>query len=173
MEQPQYNILHRDRFEKEYEKIFKKYKIGSTIWSPLASGILTGKYNDGIPSKSRFKVKGYEWLADSMESVNFDKIKKINTLSKKLGIKSSQLAILWCLKNKNVSSVILGASHLSQLKENLDSLKHIDMIDKKSKSYTQSLCTLHLGPSNKSVMLKTVAMIRPWMFIKDLLERVK
>ena len=128
MEQPQYNLLFRDRFEKEYKDIFKKYKIGTTIWSPLASGLLTGKYNDGIPTKSRFKVKGYEWLADSMDKIDFNKIKKINLLAKKLGIKSSQLAILWCLKNKNVSSVILGASKLSQLKENLDSIKSHDLI---------------------------------------------
>tara|TARA_S200000501_G_scaffold28436_1_gene24188 strand:+ start:3709 stop:4653 length:945 start_codon:yes stop_codon:yes gene_type:complete len=128
MEQPQYNLLFRDRFEKEYKDIFKKYKIGTTIWSPLASGLLTGKYNDGIPTKSRFKVKGYEWLADSMDKIDFNKIKKVNLLAKKLGIKSSQLAILWCLKNKNVSSVILGASKLSQLKENLDSIKSYDLI---------------------------------------------
>ena len=128
MEQPQYNLLFRDRFEKEYKDIFKKYKIGTTIWSPLASGLLTGKYNDGIPTKSRFKVKGYEWLADTIDKIDFNKIKKINLLAKKIGIKSSQLAILWCLKNKNVSSVILGASKLSQLKENLDSIKSYDLI---------------------------------------------
>ena len=130
MEQPQYNILCRERFEEEYKNIFKKYKIGSTIWSPLASGILTGKYNDGIPEKSRFKVKGYEWLADSMDNVNFDKIKKIIKLSKELNIKPSQLAILWCLNNKNVSTVIIGASKLSQLKENLDSINYSDLITK-------------------------------------------
>jgi len=128
MEQPQYNVLHRERFENEYKDIFDKYKIGSTIWSPLASGILTGKYNDSIPENSRFKVKGYEWLADSIENIDFDKIKKISILSEELGIKQSQLAILWCLKNSNVSTVILGASKLSQLKENLDSIKYYDLI---------------------------------------------
>ena len=128
MEQPQYNVLHRERFENEYKEIFDKYKIGSTIWSPLASGILTGKYNDSIPENSRFKVKGYEWLADSIENIDFDKIKKISILSEELGIKQSQLAILWCLKNSNVSTVILGASKLSQLKENLDSIKYYDLI---------------------------------------------
>ena len=128
MEQPQYNILYRDRFEKEYKYIFKKYKIGSTIWSPLASGLLTGKYNKGIPKKSRFKVKGYEWLADSMNEVDFSKIKKIVSLSKKLNISPSQLAILWCLKNKNVSTVIIGASKLSQLKENLKSIDYFETI---------------------------------------------
>jgi len=128
MEQPQYNILYRQRFEKEYKSIFKKYKIGSTIWSPLASGLLTGKYNKNIPEKSRFKVKGYEWLADSMNEVDFNKIKKITDLSKKLNIKPSQLAIQWCLKNKNVSSVIIGASKLSQLKENLKSINYSEII---------------------------------------------
>ena len=128
VEQPQYNILHRDKFENEYKNIFKKYNIGTTIWSPLASGILTGKYNDGIPSNSRFKVKGYEWLADSIDEINFDKVKKINNLSEKIGIKTSQLSILWCLKNQNVSSVILGASKLSQLKENIDSINHYDLM---------------------------------------------
>ena len=128
MEQPQYNVLHRERFENEYKDIFDKYKIGSTIWSPLASGILTGKYNVSIPENSRFKVKGYEWLADSIENIDFDKIKKISILSEELGIKQSQLAILWCLKNSNVSTVILGASKLSQLKENLDSIKYYDLI---------------------------------------------
>ena len=128
MEQPQYNILHRDKFENEYKDIFKKHKIGTTIWSPLASGLLTGKYNDGIPKHSRFKVKGYEWLSQSMDSIDFNKIKKINKISKKLNIKPSQLAILWCLKNQNVSTVILGASKLSQLKENLDSINYYNLI---------------------------------------------
>ena len=128
MEQPQYNILCKDRLENEYKKIFKKYKIGTTIWSPLASGILTGKYNESIPSKSRFKVKGYEWLSESMSEIDLNKIKKLSILSKKLGIKESQLAILWCLKNKNVSTVILGASKLSQLKENLSSLNYSEIV---------------------------------------------
>lgn len=128
MEQPQYNILCRERFEEEYKNIFKKYKIGSTIWSPLASGLLTGKYNKSIPKKSRFKVKGYEWLADSINEVDFNKIEKIIDLSKKLNIKPSQLAIQWCLKNKNVSTVIIGASKLSQLKENLKSIDYSKII---------------------------------------------
>ena len=128
MEQPQYNILHRDKFENEYKEIFQKYKIGTTIWSPLASGVLTGKYNDGIPNNTRFKVKGYEWLADSMDSIDFNKVKKIKTMSVKLGIRPSQLAILWCLKNKNVSTVILGASKISQLKENLNSINYYDLL---------------------------------------------
>ena len=130
MEQPQYNILHRKRFEDEYKSIFKKYNIGSTIWSPLASGILTGKYNESIPKNSRFKVKGYEWLADSIESIDFKKVKKMSDIANHLDICPAQLSILWCLKNTNVSSVILGASKVSQLKENLDALDYYDLITK-------------------------------------------
>ena len=121
MEQPQYNIIHRDRFEKEYKTLYKKYGMGTTIWSPLASGILTGKYNKSIPPKSRFKVKGYEWLSDSVQDVDLKKVDKLVKISKNLNLKPSQLAILWCLKNRNVSTVILGASKLSQLKENIKS----------------------------------------------------
>ena len=128
MEQPQYNILCKDRFENEYKNIFEKYKLGSTIWSPLASGILTGKYNNGIPLKSRFKVKGYEWLADSINELDQNKIKKLSNIAKELNVSLAQLSIIWCLKNINVSSVILGASKVSQLKENLDSIKYFDLI---------------------------------------------
>jgi len=128
MEQPQYNILCKDRFENEYKNIFDKYKLGSTIWSPLASGILTGKYNNGIPLKSRFKVKGYEWLAESINESDQNKIRKLSNIAKELNVSLAQLSIIWCLKNINVSSVILGASKVSQLKENLDSIKYFDLI---------------------------------------------
>lgn len=131
MEQPQYNILHRDRFEREYKPLYKKYGLGTTIWSPLASGLLTGKYNKGIPKKSRFTVKGYEWLGESMGSVDFKKIKLVDKIATKLGITPSQLSILWCLYNKNVSTVILGASNLKQLKENLDSMKYRELVTSK------------------------------------------
>ena len=131
MEQPQYNILHRDRMEKEYESLFKKYSLGTTIWSPLASGLLTGKYNDGIPSKSRFNVKGYEWLSEEMKNTDFKKIKEVGEIAKSLNITQSQLAIIWCLNNKNVSSVILGASNIEQLKENLESINIYENIDSK------------------------------------------
>ena len=129
MEQPQYNILHRDKVEKEYKILFQQYGLGATIWSPLASGLLTGKYNHGIPRQSRYNVKGYEWLKDELESVNYNKIAKICEIAKSLKIKPSQLAILWCLNNKNVSSVILGASNIEQLKENLDSINFVELVD--------------------------------------------
>ena len=128
MEQPQYNILFRERFENEYQKIFEKYKIGTTIWSPLASGVLSGKYNDGIPKNSRFNVKGYEWLADSMKELNLKNMSKLANIAKSLGITQTQLSILWCLRNKNVSTVILGASNSKQLKENLDSADYLDKV---------------------------------------------
>ena len=133
MEQPQYNILFKERFEIEYKEIFKKYKIGSTIWSPLASGILTGKYQKEIPKKSRFNVKGYEWLKEEFEKNDTNRqnniLTKLKKLSDKLNITMAQLSIIWCLKNPNVSSVILGASSIKQLKENLDSINYIDLLD--------------------------------------------
>ena len=124
MEQPQYNLLHRERFENEYSPIFKKYKIGSTIWSPLASGVLTGKYMKRMPNKHRFKIKGYEWLKDDLLKEEFlNKLHHIKNISENLNISMAQLSIAWCLANKNVSTVILGASKKSQLKENLSSLE--------------------------------------------------
>lgn len=124
MEQPQYNLLYRNRFEKEYAPIFEKYKIGSTIWSPLASGLLSGKYMNRMPNKHRFKIKGYEWLKEELFTEDFvPKLNIANKLAKELGVSMAQLSIAWCLKNPNVSSVILGASKKSQLKENLASLE--------------------------------------------------
>jgi len=130
MEQPQYNLFYRNRFEKEYGPIFKKYGIGSTIWSPLASGVLSGKYMKRMPVKHRFKVKGYEWLKDELLKEDFfPKLELIKRVSDELGITMAQLSIAWCLKNKNVSSVILGASKKSQLKENLQALEACNMLD--------------------------------------------
>ena len=123
MEQPQYNILHKDKMEKEYKSLFTKYSFGTTIWSPLASGLLTGKYNNEIPKDSRFNVKGYEWLSKEKELADFNKINKVKKIAKTLNITPAQLAIIWCLKNKNVSSVILGASNINQLKENIKSIE--------------------------------------------------
>ena len=124
MEQPQYNLLYRKRFEVEYKPIFEKYKIGATTWSPLASGVLSGKYIKRMPPKNRFKIKGYEWLQEELLKDEFiPKISLIKDISSSLNISMAQLSIAWCLKNKNVSSVILGASKKSQLKENLKSLE--------------------------------------------------
>jgi len=124
MEQPQYNLLDRKRFEVEYGPIFDKYRMGTTIWSPLASGALTGKYLEGIPEGSRASLEGYEWLKKHMleSERGQERMKKVSTLlpiAQELGVSLSKLAIAWCLLNKNVSTVILGASKIEQLEENL------------------------------------------------------
>ena len=124
MEQPQYNLLYKDRFEKEYAPIFDKYGLGTTIWSPLASGVLSGKYMKRMPNKHRFKIKGYEWLKEELLKEEFlNKLHIIRNIADSLNISMAQLSIAWCLANKNVSTVILGASKKSQLKENLSSLE--------------------------------------------------
>jgi len=139
MEQPQYNLLYRDRFEKEYAPIFKNYGLGTTIWSPLASGVLSGKYMNRMPNKHRFKVKGYEWLKDELLQEEFlPKLNIIKKIADELGVTMAQLSIAWCLKNQNVSSVILGASKKNQLKENLASLEVYDMLNEKIMSILNS-----------------------------------
>jgi voltage-dependent potassium channel beta subunit len=131
MEQPQYNLLHRDKVEAEFLPLYESYGLGTTIWSPLASGILTGKYNDGIPSDSRLNLPDYEWLKNLWSGEEgkqkLEKVRNLTKLSKELEISMTHLSIAWCLKNPNVSTVILGASRLSQLEDNLKSL---DVVDK-------------------------------------------
>lgn len=120
MEQPQYNMLWREKVENEFSQIYKTVGLGTTIWSPLASGILTGKYNDGIPKEARLNRDELSWLKDkSVVEENLNKVTELTKLSKELGISMPLLALAWCLKNENVSTVILGASKTSQLKENL------------------------------------------------------
>ena len=126
MEQPQYNMLTRDRFEKEYAPLYREYGMGTTIWSPLASGLLTGKYNDGIPKDSRLALPGYEWLKDGIlgkgSEVKLAKVAKLGGVAKELGVPLEQMALAWCLKNPNVSTVITGASRASQVESNMQSL---------------------------------------------------
>ena len=134
MEQPQYNLLDRKRFEIEYKPIFEKYGMGTTTWSPLASGALTGKYLEGIPEGSRASLEGYEWLKNSMvESERgqerMTKVAALAPIAEEMGVKLSNLAIAWCLLNKNVSTVILGASKVEQLEENLKSLEVLPLIN--------------------------------------------
>ena len=120
MEQPQYNMLHRDRVEKEYLPLYREIGLGTTIWSPLASGLLSGKYNNGIPSDTRAKLKGYEWLQEYVITPsNIEKVKKLQTIAKELSCTVAQLALAWCLKNPNVSSVITGATRPEQVVENM------------------------------------------------------
>jgi voltage-dependent potassium channel beta subunit len=123
MEQPQYNLFHRERVEQEYERLYRDYGIGTTIWSPLASGLLTGKYNDGIPRDSRGAVKGYEWIAERLtEPARIAKVKALAPIAAELGCTLAQLSLAWCLMNPNVSTVITGASRASQVAENMGAL---------------------------------------------------
>ncbi len=132
MEQPQYHLLHRDRVEREYAPLYENFGLGTTIWSPLASGLLTGKYNDGIPDDSRLNLPGYEWLREEWTSEGgrrkLEKIRRLTTLAREIGISVTHLSLAWCLKNPNVSTVILGASHLSQLEDNLASLEAVESL---------------------------------------------
>lgn len=127
MEQPQYNMFARQKIESDYLPLYRLFGLGTTIFSPLASGLLTGKYNDGIPADSRFNLPGYEWLKKRYESAEgkaqLEKVKALAKLAKANGMSLSHMALLWCLKNPNVSTVILGASKESQLKDNLSALE--------------------------------------------------
>jgi voltage-dependent potassium channel beta subunit len=129
MEQPEYNMFHRDRFEKEYAPLYRDYGLGTTIWSPLASGLLTGKYNDGIPAGSRMDTPGYEWLRKKLESpegqAKLDKVRKLSGVARELGIPMAGLALAWCLKNPHVSTVITGASKPEQVSENMKALDYV------------------------------------------------
>jgi voltage-dependent potassium channel beta subunit len=123
MEQPEYNLFRRDRLEKEYAPLFRDYGYGTTIWSPLASGLLTGKYNNGIPANSRGTLKGYDWLHDALTSQeNIEKVKALEPIAKELGCTLAQLSLAWCVKNPNVSTVITGASRVEQVRENMQAV---------------------------------------------------
>ncbi len=124
MEQPQYNMLTRHKFEVEFSQVYKTVGLGTTIWSPLASGLLTGKYNDGVPKGSRLERDELSWLNEIIiNESNIKKVKKLGTFANKLGTSLPLLAIAWCLKNPNVSTVILGATKEQQLIENLKALQ--------------------------------------------------
>ena len=127
MEQPHYNLFHRTRFEKELSPVFEKHGLGTTTWSPLASGLLTGKYNHGIPADSRLNVAGLEWLRDRMTGPGSERklaaVKQFAAVAAELGTTLPRLALAWWLKNPRVSTVILGASRVEQLQENLGALE--------------------------------------------------
>ncbi len=124
MEQPQYNLFERHKMENEFVEIFKNVGMGTTIWSPLASGLLTGKYNDGIPEGSRMQIEGYEWLRDRMLMQDkIAKVQQLGALAKALKVSTASLSIAWCIKNPNVSTAILGATNKTQLLENLTALE--------------------------------------------------
>ena len=123
MEQPQYNMFHREKVEVEFSQIYKTVGLGTTIWSPLASGVLTSKYIDKFPEGTRLGMKGLEWLKErSLTEERLKKVRKLNPLAQDLGASLPVLALSWCLKNDNVSTVILGASKTAQLEENMEVL---------------------------------------------------
>ena len=133
MEQPQYNMFVRDKVERDYKRLYEGPGLGTTIWSPLASGILTGKYSAGIPDDSRMALEQYKFLRDGLESAEGQqrvaKAQELAAIANDLGSSLAQLAIAWCLTNENVSSVILGASRASQLTENLATLDVLEKLD--------------------------------------------
>jgi voltage-dependent potassium channel beta subunit len=129
MEQPQYNLFERNKVEADYSEIYKNVGLGTTIWSPLAAGLLSGKYNDGIPKGSRFALAGFDWLKERW--VSDDKLKKVQKLgdiAKKLNISLAEMSIAWCLKNPNVSTAILGATKKEQIVQNLKALDAVPLL---------------------------------------------
>ncbi len=128
MEQPQYNLLHRHKVEVEFAPLYRDLGYGTTIFSPLATGLLTGKYANGIPAGSRAAMKGYEWIQENIVTPeNVAKVKPLQGLASELGCTMAQLALAWCLKNPNVSTVITGASRAEQVRDNM---KALDVVDK-------------------------------------------
>ena len=132
MEQPQYNLLHRDKFEVEYSKLYTEIGLGTTIWSPLASGLLSGKYLDKMPEDTRINRPGMEWLKENImgEQAKWkhEKVKKLKKIADDLGIPLNRMAIAWVLKNPNVSTAILGASKIEQLTDNLKAFEVLPLL---------------------------------------------
>jgi voltage-dependent potassium channel beta subunit len=129
MEQPQYNMLERGKVEHEYARLYRDIGLGTTTWSPLASGLLTGKYNDGIPANSRATLKGYEWLKPSVtDPKRIEIVRKLVPIAADLGTNMALLALAWCLKNPNVSTVITGASHVDQVRANMKALEVVEKL---------------------------------------------
>jgi voltage-dependent potassium channel beta subunit len=123
MEQPRYNLLMRQRFETEYTRLFRDYGYGSTTWSPLHRGVLTGKYNNGIPADSRGALPEFEWLRSRLTDPKMiEKVKRLQSVADDLGVSMALFSIAWCLKNPNVSTVITGASRVEQVRENMKAL---------------------------------------------------
>jgi voltage-dependent potassium channel beta subunit len=130
MEQPQYNMLHRDRVEMEYLPLYREIGLGTTTWSPLASGLLSGKYRGGVPPNSRAALQGYAWLKERVSSPEDNaKVAGLEPIAKGLGCSLAQLALAWARKNDNVSTVITGATSPEQVKENMASLDFLGALD--------------------------------------------
>jgi len=127
MEQPQYNMLHREKVERQFKPLYRDFTLGLTTWSPLASGILTGKYNDGIPDGSRMDLDDYAWLRERLESDEgqrqLDKVRRLMPIADALDCTMAQLALAWCVSNTDVSTVITGASRPEQVEQNMEALE--------------------------------------------------
>jgi voltage-dependent potassium channel beta subunit len=131
VEQPQYNLLHRARVEFEYARLYQDIGLGLTTWSPLGSGVLTGKYFDGMPEGSRALLPGYEWLQGMLtDPKTNEKVRRLKVIADDLGCTLAQLSIAWCTKNKHVSTVITGASKASQVRENMEALEVAKLLDR-------------------------------------------
>lgn len=129
MEEPQYNMFERFRMEQDYLPVFQNVGLGTTIWSPLAVGLLTGKYNDGIPEGSRLDIKGFDWLKERwLQEDKIKKVRQLGDLAKKLNVSLAPLAIAWTIKNLNVTTAILGATKKEQLTENLKALEVVNVL---------------------------------------------
>jgi voltage-dependent potassium channel beta subunit len=129
VEQPQYNLIERNKVENEYDMIFNTVGMGTTIWSPLGAGLLTGKYNEGIPEGSRFALEGFDWLRDRwMVEDKLAKVKELTAFAKELGVSVAALSIAWTIKNPNVTTAILGATKHEQLTENLKALDALPLL---------------------------------------------
>ena len=137
MEQPEYNLFNREKMENEYLQIFKTVGLGTTIWSPLAAGLLTGKYNEGIPEDSRMAIKGFEWLKERhVQEQKIEKVRQLQPIAEKLDCSLAALSIAWCIKNPNVSTAILGATKKEQLHQNL---KALDVLPKLTEDIMQEI----------------------------------
>lgn len=129
MEQPQYNLFERQKIENDYLEVYKNVGLGTTIWSPLASGLLTGKYNNGIPEGSRLAVEGFDWLKEkTLVDEKIEKVKQLQLLAAELGVSLASLSIAWCVKNPHVTTAILGATKKEQLTGNLKALDTLPLL---------------------------------------------
>ena len=129
MEQPQYNLFERDKVEKEFAPLYDRIGLGLTTWSPLASGLLSGKYQDGVPAGSRAALPGYGWLEGEVTNAEANRrVRELGVIAAELGVTTAQLAIAWCASNPHVSTVITGASRVEQVRENLRALDVIERL---------------------------------------------
>ena len=127
VEQPVYNLFEQHRFSPEYEPVYKEYGYGSTTWSPLASGLLTGKYNDGVPDDSRGALAGFDWLQDQLtDAQRLNRVSALKPLAEQMGASLAQFSLAWCLQNPHVSTVMTGASRVEQVNENMKAIEFVD-----------------------------------------------